>query len=350
MKAWRLPWVRRWASRGALLSVALAVPAFIPEYRVFNASRVLILTLVGFSLVVLTGWTGQISLAHGALVGVGAWTGASWFHRFDLPIPLLVLSGALTSGLAALIMAVPAIRLRGIYLAAGTLACQIAFEKMLLVEAFHGVNTTVPRPDVLGLDLASDVTYYYFVLTVVAVVALAVNSLRRSRTGRAWLAVRDLDVNSQVLGIRPPAYRLLSFFVSGAIAGSAGVLLLFLVGGASNQQFLWYSSISYLSVAFVGGIQFLSGSLLGGLMWVLSGEWLGEAAVTYQISMGTALAFVAAYLPGGVVGSLRRMASSIQSWSGEGSGVARPARVVRPHRALGGPGLAVPTRRLGALP
>jgi branched-chain amino acid transport system permease protein len=333
------PLARRWGIRGALLTVALVIPTMIPEYRVFNASRILILTLIGFSLVVLTGWTGQISLAHGAFVGIGAWTGASWLHRFDLNIALLVLGGGLCAGLAALLIAVPAIRLRGIYLAAGTLACQIAFEKMFLVEAFHGENGSVTRPSFLGIELISDKSYYYFVLATVVVVGLGVNSFRRSRTGRAWLAVMHLDEKSQVIGIRPPAYRLLAFFFSGAIAGMAGVLLLFLVGGASNQQFLWYSSISYLSVAFVGGIAFLSGSVLGGLMWVLSGEWLGQAAVTYQIVMGTALAVVAAYIPDGFVGSLRKL---LTGWQ-----MGAPARDTTPRLA---PTAQTPSRRLGMFP
>jgi hypothetical protein len=131
----------------------------------------------------------------------------------------------------------------------------------------------------------------------------------------------------------------------------AGVLLLFLVGGASNQQFLWYSSISYLSVAFVGGIQFLSGSLLGGLMWVVSGEWLGEAAVTYQISMGTALAFAAAYLPDGVVGSARSLVTATRGRTTEERSPRTSSPAVRPHRRLGGPELAGSSaRRIGALP
>lgn len=226
--------------------------------------------IIAISLVILTGWVGQISLGQGAFVGIGAFTTGLLAREVGIPFPLnLPLVVAVTAGVATLLGLV-ALRVRGLYLAVATLIFAYVADKFLFAGAWlvgEGGSSTIPnrtigRPGtVTFFDFRSKEVFYLVVLAAVALAWYAAINLRESKTGRAFFAVRGSEIAAVSLGIDVTRYKLLAFAISGALAGLAGTLMMTDLKTATPTGFDFTKSLFFLGIAVTGGIGSVGGAV-----------------------------------------------------------------------------------------
>lgn len=213
----------------------------------------------------LTGFTGQISLGHAAFMGVGAYA-AGILANAGVPFFVaLPLAGLITAGVG-MIFGIPSLRLRGLYLAIATMAAQfILVHVMRHWEAVTGGSSglNVERPAFMGWSLETDVSIYYLVLVVAVLATMYVKNLVRTRTGRAFVAVRDRYLSAEVIGVNLFKYRLLSFGISSFLVGVAGGLYAYYNNIVSDEAFTMAYSIEYLAFVIVGGLGHVLGAIFG---------------------------------------------------------------------------------------
>ena len=277
----------KWLS--ALVIVALAAfPFFAPFSLVGVGVQAAIFTVVASSLVLLVGWVGQISLAHAALVGIGAyatgWATAAWNLRF----PFSVVAAAVIAAAVAAALGSVALRVRGLYLAVATLifswmADAFLFRQDVIVRhsiidvPVIGSEAGVPR-----FDTGDRTTMFFLAWGVALLVLFIADNLRRSRTGRAFFAVRGSEVGAASLGIDVTRYKLLAFTVSGFFAGIAGSLTMLDAQSLSPEDFGFTRSLFFLSIAVVGGLSSLGGTVASAILFAGLNEvffrvtWLGN--------------------------------------------------------------------------
>jgi branched-chain amino acid transport system permease protein len=230
--------------------------------------QVMIYAMVGVSLTVVMGYTGQISLGHWALAGFGAFAAANLYGRFDVPFLIMVPAVFVIGCALSLVIGLPALRIKGLYLAVVTVTFSYAAELFLFKSDFFGGGTTgraMPRPQIGPLDLNDPSNRPKFVFTLVLLLismALARNVLG-SRVGRAFVSVRENEKAAATLGVRLAPTRLLAFALSGGIAALAGVAFAVRVGTVSSRDFPTQISLVLVLVAIIGGLPTLSGPILG---------------------------------------------------------------------------------------
>jgi ABC-type branched-subunit amino acid transport system ATPase component/ABC-type branched-subunit amino acid transport system permease subunit len=264
------------------------------------------------SIVLLTGWVGQISLAQAAFVGVGGFGSAIVIRTFHVPFPGNLIIGALIAAAVAAGLGIVALRVRGLYLAVATLIFAFMADAYLFVAPWFagsgGVSTveinTVGKPDTYPFfDLAERRTFYFVVLSVAATVLFALANLRDSKTGRAFFAIRGSETAAASLGINVTRYKLIAFALSGAIAGLVGNLMLVSQGAVVSTQFGIDVSLLFLAIAVVGGLQSLGGAVASAMLFAALNEvfYRVEALSGYlEIVSAGLLAVVLLVYPGGL--------------------------------------------------
>jgi branched-chain amino acid transport system permease protein len=271
-----LPVVRRAWIGMALASVAvlIALPWALPPGATDNLTVYAVYAMVALSLLLVAGWAGQISLGQFAFAACGAFVAAVLTSRYHAPFPLAVLGGALSGAVLAVVVGLPALRLRGLYLAVTSLAFAVATSDVLLSPDLGGkiLPDTLARPQLLGLDGEDEKTFYYFILLLLTLCTLAVIGLRRSRSGRAVIASRDNDRAAESFGIGVLRARLEMFAVSGFIAAAAGALFAFLEHGVRIGSYGAEQSEQMLLVLVLGGTGAVIGPLLGATFMAISGS------------------------------------------------------------------------------
>jgi branched-chain amino acid transport system permease protein len=303
----------RWAKRGLLGAVAafaLGAPHVFGLARTELASFLFAYLVIGLSLLVLSGWAGQISLGQFAFVGLGstvaAWTAIHW--HLDLSLELVV-AGAL-GALVATLVGIPALRIRGLFLAVGTLGLGFAANYYFLsADHFSWVTnqfTQVPVLPLFGkLSLDSTDRLYYFSLSVLFLCMVGVLGLRRSRTGRVLIAVRENERAAQAYGVNLTRAKLVAFATSGFLAAVAGVLILtqqgYLYSGSADPE----SSVIVFEMAVIGGLGSMTGIFAGaiyieGLSWFRTSVPHALQGVFQLLGSGVGLIFILMFLPGGV--------------------------------------------------
>lgn len=317
----RLWWVRH-SSRigiGLLIAAAATLPFLITlASRQLLFSEVLLFALIGISLVVLSGWTGQISLGQAALAGIGGLTtaalvagrdigvgiGGEWFTLAlpDIHFLLALLVGAAATGAVAVIIGLGALRIRGFHLAIATLALALLGQQFLWRRPFlSGGSYTVPLPRASGpVDLADQRTYYFFSLIALVAVIVLVARMRATGVGRRWLAVRDNSTAASAYTISPSRAGIQAFVVSGVIAGLGGGLLAGLyVSIGLTERFQLQDSIEIVAIAVIGGAGTVVGPILGAL-WIvgLPAVWPANDLVPLLTS-SIGLLVLLMYFPGG---------------------------------------------------
>lgn len=254
-----------------LAIAALAVPAFASEY-LFSAILIpfLIFSLAALGLNILTGYAGQLSLGTAAFMAVGAYAAYNFQLRVE-GIPILVsfaLAGLTAAGVGVL-FGLPSLRIKGFYLAVATLAAQFFIVWCLTKFPWLSNNSSsgvisTQTVAIFGYAFESAREKYLLVLVIVAVLALAAKNLARSSTGRAWMAVRDMDVAASVIGIRLMPTKLLAFAISSFYCGVAGALYAFCyLGSVEPDGFSLELSFKILFMVIIGGVGSIMGSFLG---------------------------------------------------------------------------------------
>jgi len=250
---------------GLLMVVLLAAPWWASEYVMSQLHFICIYSIVGFGLMILTGFTGQVSLGHAAFLAVGAYTEAL-MQAAGVPFFISITCAALFSAAAGIIIGLPALRLKGIYLAIATLAFNVIVEE--IITRWHGLTggnegKHLKPVEIFGWKMESDAEFYYLCLALTVLCCLACINLLRSPTGRAFVAIRDSEISASCMGVNLAKYKTMAFAISAALTGVGGALYAHKIAFISPEQFTLFQSIELLTIVILGGIGFLHGAVLG---------------------------------------------------------------------------------------
>jgi branched-chain amino acid transport system permease protein len=272
MALYPLP-IARYAVAGVAVLFFLVIPLTLHEYYLSVANLVWIAVIGALGLNILVGYTGQVSIGHGAFMSVGAYTAANLATRLGAPWPVTLIAGGLMAALIGAIVGIPSLRIKGLYLAIATLAGQLIIEWTINHVTFisGGVQASieVPRPRIGPYVLSSQRAMYYFLLAFVVIAMVGTMNLVRSRIGRAFVAIRDQDIAAEIIGINIFRYKLLAFAISSFYAGVTGVLYTYFLGIANYEQFQIGVSIDYLAMIIIGGLGSVLGSIFGAMFVTL---------------------------------------------------------------------------------
>ena len=281
--------------------LALGYPWFMSPAQTTGATVILTYAIIGLSLLVLTGWAGQISLAQMGFAAIGAWVAAV----LALPLPLAMVAGALAGAGTAALVGLPAMRLRGQHLAIASLALSVAISGILLTPEYLGrhLPPSLSRPVLLGIDFQDGRAYYYLTLLFLVGSLVFTMGLRRSRTARALIACKENEQAAQSFGINLLRARVGAFAVSGAMAAMAGVLFAYAELGVNRESFQPGRSVQLFLVALLGGFGATAGPILGalylGLLDVLSaGVFQDLVEILLHPGLGVVVLLLA--MPGGL--------------------------------------------------
>jgi branched-chain amino acid transport system permease protein len=333
----KLPEVRRTLTVLAVLVglFVLGAPFILGDSQTPEATIMVIYAIIGVSLVVLTGWAGQISLGQYAIAGIGSATAAGLATNHHWDFFITIAAGALVGAAIAVAVGLPALRIQGLFLAVTTLAFAFAVQSLLNKDYFAWLlpksGALANRPILLGsidledssdigpLHLTKDAKYFYLCLVFLVLALAMARSLRRHRSGRVLIAVRDNGRVAQAFGVNLARSRLAAFAISGFIAGMAGALLAYQNRAFADNAFPPERSIEIFLLTVIGGIGSLPGAMLGAL-YVRGLPLLPVLRDIDQISLlttGLGLLVLLLFLPGGLAegmfkirdGWLRRVAS-----------------------------------------
>ena len=296
---------------GVLVAAALAVAAIVTAdgYQVYIISLVGLTAMVGIGINILLGLTGQISLGHAGFYAIGAYVGAILTTTYEWSFWLALPLAGVVAGIAGMLLAIPALRVRGPYLAMVTIAFGFVIEQGAaewkgVTGGWNGIMF-IPLPEVFGYTfIERDVALLVAVLTFGSVALFA--RLNASDWGKAMRAVRDSELAARSLGLDPVMVRTAAFTVSAAITGVAGAIFASLTNFISPESFPFLQSILFLLVAIIGGIGTILGPVVGALVVVLLPEFLSALAEYRLLFVGVLLLVVLVATPRGVVGELER--------------------------------------------
>ncbi|HEY2927904.1 branched-chain amino acid ABC transporter permease [Piscinibacter sp.] len=254
----------------ALLLALLAAPWIVSEYWLAQVTFILIYSIVGLGLMLLSGFTGLFSIGHAAFLGVGAYTQAVLTNA-GLPFPLALACAGALSAAVGMVVGLPALRVKGIYLGIATLAFGFIVEEVFARwESVTGGNAGkhIAAPAMFGWTLASGEEFYFLCLVLTVAATLLILNLLRSPTGRAFVAIRDSEVSAQSMGIHLARYKTLSFAISAALAGVGGALYAHKLQFISPDQFNILQSIDLLLMVVIGGLGSVHGAFLGAIFLI----------------------------------------------------------------------------------
>ena len=286
----------RWFVLGLVAFAFLGVPLFASQYLYTEVLiPVLILSIAAVGLNILTGYCGQLSLGTGGFMAVGAY--AAYNLALRLPgtnIILVFLFAGVMAMLIGLLFGLPSLRIKGFYLAVATLAAQFFLEwafarvKWFTNYAPSG-SVAVGRIELFGFPIDTPGRIYVFVLAIVVLLALAAKNLVRGRIGRMWMAMRDMDIAAEIIGIKPLNAKLSAFAISSFYIGVAGALWAFLrLGSWEPLAFDINRSFQVLFMIIIGGLGTILGSFLGAAFIVLVPIFLNQLPSWLGIPLSTA--------------------------------------------------------------
>ena len=301
---------------GLVLAVtAVVLPFALSNYHVFQLAMVLSYAIALVGLNILTGYSGQISLGHGAFLAIGAYTTAILIDKYDMHYALTIPLAALICFVAGFLFGLPALRLEGHYLALATFSLAVALPQLLkfkhLEEWTGGVQGIVimkpesPFKDIMGLQINADRWMYFVSLFIAIVMFILARNIIKGRVGRALIAIRDHPIAAASMGINTSLYKSLAFGVSALFTGVAGSLSALLVSFVAPDSFNVFLSIILLVGMVIGGVATLSGALWGALFIQFIPNLADEIskAAPWAIYGVTMIAFM--YLmPMGIAGAL----------------------------------------------
>jgi branched-chain amino acid transport system permease protein len=310
---------RPWVLLGGALAMLAALAVTTGTYR-FGLITSMIMAIVSLSLVLLTGFAGQVSLAQAAFAGTGGFIMSRLATAGHVPFPVSLLLGAMAASAVGVVIAIPALRVRGSQLAVVTLAAAVAVERFIFGNPgiTPPLGNPVPDASLLGIDLAVRrggdlvrLTFGLFVLVILLLAVVAVVNLTRGSAGRAMLAIRSNERAAAAAGVNVTAMKLMVFATSSFLAGLAGGLLGLSRGQISVGSFTALVGVAFLAYAYLGGITSAGGALIAGALaplgiaYVALNDLLGESLGRYYLLASGLLLLVTAILnPVGIAGQL----------------------------------------------
>ena len=314
-----IPWIRIVLG----LIVAGILPFFISNYHVFQASMVLSYAIALVGMNILIGYSGQISLGHGAFMAIGAYTSAILMDKMNIPYWMTIPIAAFICLVVGFLFGLPALRLEGHYLALATFALAVALPQLLkfkhlefLTGGVQGIVIMKPDPpweSLFGLKLNSDRWLYFFTLAVTLLMFVIGWNLIRGRVGRALIAIRDQPIAAASMGINTPMYKSLAFGVSAMFTGVAGALSAILVAFVAPDSFTVFLSITLLVGMVIGGVTSLKGALYGALFIQFIPNIADQISKAAPWAIyGTMLILFMYLMPTGIAGAIRLLGEKLR--------------------------------------
>ncbi|MGH8984490.1 MAG: ABC transporter permease [Acidimicrobiia bacterium] len=283
------------------------------EFWLLIVTKAVIFSTIFLSITVITGMAGQISLCQATFAAVGAFTTAQLVDRYDLPVGVTMIAGAVLAAAVGALLAVPALRLGGIYLALATLAFALMFQSVLVpldwVAGGEGAPPVrVPRPELGPIDFANNRTFFVLALVVLGVVGTLVILIRKGTTGRYLDALRGSEVAASAIGISPPRARIVAFAISAGIAGLGGALLAVQETQANGTNFQPVFGLFWIVIVVALGARTVEGAIQAGLALAFMPEILKAIGLSpsYQFILFGLLAVNYARHPEGIVEANKR--------------------------------------------
>lgn len=293
------------------LAVAVVAAALFPRvagnYPVKLLQEILIWGVFAMSLDLLMGYAGMVSFGHSAFFGVGGYVAALTLTQRPDGLSALVWP-ALAAALAALVIGFFSIRVGGVYFIMLTLAFSQMFFAVTFQASWLGAEdgiVGVPRPRLLGLDLAQAMPFHLYLVGIVLVAAAVLWRIVRSPFGHVLRGIHENEARMQAVGYAVGRYKLLAFVIAGTIAGIAGSLYTQLVGSITPDAFLWTTSGEALLMVIIGGTGTLGGALLGAGAFILLQSLVSSYTERWMLLLGLTFILFVLFAPGGIVGALR---------------------------------------------
>src|SRR5215831_12644677 len=319
------------ASLLVFMLVLLLFPLVASAFQLDLACQVFLATIGSLSLMLLTGYCGQVSLGHAGLLAAGAFTVGVLFKEANAPFWITLPAAACVGAVLGIVFGLPSLRLRGLYLAVSTLA--LHFVVIYLgneYESRRGYSTgvVIDPPSLGGVALTAPGAWFY-VLSVFALASLLLGlNLLRARTGRAWRAIQGREAVAEALGINVPAFKVLAFTVSSTMTAVAGALFSYYRGFVSAEAFSLFLTIQYVAMVIIGGMGSMLGAVLGAVFvtlfpylieWLMAtlptpARWATSVFAVNYAAFGLVMIFFLLYEPQGLVGIWRRVQNYFLLW------------------------------------
>jgi branched-chain amino acid transport system permease protein len=274
-----------------LVLLFFVIPFVFGHYGLYVLNHVGIYAIATVGLNILIGFTGQISLGHGAFFGVGAYTAAILMTRLHVPFLASILAGGIFTAVVGLIFGIPSSRLKHLYLTISTLAGQFILEYIFV----HWKSLTggtegliLPKSTIFGVPLRGDRAFFYVIFVFFVLFLWVAKNVVRTRYGRAFVAIRDNDQAAEGMGIPIFRYKLLSFAISSFYTGFAGAIWAAYIGSITPEPFTFGLSIEFIAMIIIGGLGSITGSVFGATFITLLNEFLSQAASYFMNVKGLA--------------------------------------------------------------
>ncbi len=278
-----------------LILLFAVIPFISNAYVLYVINIIGIYAIAAIGLNLLIGYTGQISLGHGAFFGVGAYSAAILATKAGFPFLIAVPLAGVITAIVGIFFGLPSARLKHLYLCIATLASQFILEYVFVQwESLTGgaAGISIPSASLFGIDLGSDRNFYYVIFICFAVMTWIAVNLIRTRYGRAFIAIRDNDQAAEGMGIPVFPYKLLSFAISSFYAGFAGALFAYYMISITPEPFNLWLSIEYIAMIIIGGLGSIPGSVFGTIFIITLSEILSittEFLMNISPSIGGAI-------------------------------------------------------------
>jgi branched-chain amino acid transport system permease protein len=263
-----------------LLILFVVIPFICKPYLLYVINHIGMAAIAAIGLNILIGYTGQISLGHGAFFGVGAYAAAILATAVGFPFWLSVIAAGVITAFVGMVFGIPSVRLKHLYLTIATLAGQFILQYLFvqwesLTKGPEGIM--LPRATLFGLDVKGDRAFYYVIFVCFVILTWIAVNLIRTRYGRAFIAIRDNDRAAEGMGIPIFRYKLLSFAISSFYAGFAGGLSAYYIGSITPEPYTLFLSIEYIAMIIIGGLGSIPGAVFGAIFITLLNELLSHA-------------------------------------------------------------------------
>ncbi len=295
-----------------IIIIAIALSLLVPFLNLSSfVIRMIIMVgiyiILGLSLNLVTGFAGQLSLGHAAFYAIGAYTSAILSTRFEMSFFITALMGALLAAFFGFLLGLPTLKLEGAYLAIVTLGfCEIvrivALNWMGLTRGPMGIPG-IPAPSIFGIDLGTEVGYYFLIYILAAATIITIYRIVNSRVGRAFIAIREDELAAQSMGINTTMYKVLAFTIAAFFAGLAGSFYAHYVTYIDPQSFTFDESIQILSIVILGGMGSIPGTIIGALILVTAPEFLRSLQDYRMVMYGAVLIIMMLTRPQGIMGA-----------------------------------------------
>lgn len=322
-------WIKVWL--GILILILIFFPFLIDRYYVSILNSAAIAAIGALGLNILIGYTGLVSIGHAAFLAIGAYSTSILTERYGCPFLLALPFSGIFAALGGIVIAIPSLRLRGLYIAMATLAFNFIIEYIFAHWEFAGadVGLMVASVKIGGLEFNTEMRFYFLVMPLLAIALFFARNLFRTKIGRSFIAIRDRDISAELIGINIAGYKVLSFTISSFYAGIAGCLFAHYTAYITPENFNVAVSIEYIAIIIMGGLGTIVGTLFGAMFITLIPEGirmvtdllretypiLAERFVYFRLGIfGTIIVCFLVFEPQGLYGIWRDVKNYFKTW------------------------------------